>query len=72
LRSREIAAKRSIDTQKAFGDEKNFFEMGLARGSSIRQVQFEPGETDADDDYVIFDLDFDREKFPRSDRGTNC
>jgi len=36
--------------------------MELARGKSIRQVQFESGGIDRDDDYVVFDLDVDVEE----------
>lgn len=55
-----------IDSDKfrheAFNEEKNLFDMELARGNSIRQVQFESGGIDKDDDYVVFDLDVDLEK----------
>jgi hypothetical protein len=48
--------------ETSFNDEKNVFDTQLARGKSIRQVGFESGGIDTDDDYVIFDLDVDLEK----------
>lgn len=48
--------------EKAFGKKDSPFEDALRRGHSIRNIQFEPGGIDADDDYIVFDLDFDREK----------
>jgi hypothetical protein len=48
--------------EKAFGKKDNPFEDALQRGHSIRNIQFEPGGIDADDDYVVFDLDFDWDK----------
>lgn len=48
--------------QKAFKDDKNFFDMELTRGNSIRKVQFEAGGLDRDDDYIVFDLDIDWNK----------
>lgn len=49
----------------AFNTDRNFFDTELTRGNSIRQVQFEPGGTDEDDDYVVFDLDIDWDKIAR-------
>lgn len=51
--------------QKAFNNEKNYFELELVQGHSIRQVQFESAGVDEDDDYVMFDLDIDWEKISR-------
>ncbi len=50
--------------QMAFGKAKdtNYFELELEHGNSIRQVHFESGGVDEDDDYVIFHLDVDGEK----------
>ena len=53
----------SIDTatfqRHAFGNDQNYFETELARGRTIQGVRFESGGIDADDDYLIFDMDFD-------------
>jgi hypothetical protein len=38
-----------------FGSDRNYFDMELMRGNSIRQAQFEPGGIDEDDDYIVFD-----------------
>jgi hypothetical protein len=48
--------------EKAFGKKDNPFEDALKRGHSIRNIQFEPGGIDADNDYVVFDLDLDWDK----------
>ena len=45
--------------QQAFGNDRNDFETELALGHTIKNVHFESGGLDEDDDYLIFDLDFD-------------
>ena len=45
--------------QQAFGKDKNYFEMELARGNTFKDVRFEAAGNDEDDDRLIFDLDFD-------------
>lgn len=57
--------------QRAFNDMQNLFDMELARGNSIRQVQFESGGIDTDDDYVTFELDVDLEKTVKKRRGVD-
>jgi hypothetical protein len=51
--------------EKAFGKKDNPFEDALKRGHSIRNIQFEPGGMDADDDYIAFELDTDWDKVVR-------
>jgi hypothetical protein len=43
----------------AFGNMPNLFENELTRGHTIQAARFETGGTDEDDDYLVFDLDFD-------------
>ncbi len=43
----------------AFGDHPNMFENELTQGHTIQAARFETGGTDEDDDYLVFDLDFD-------------
>jgi len=56
-----MAGRMNAETfrQQAFGNERNYFEMELAHGHTIRDVRFESAGLDEDDDYVEFDLDFD-------------
>ena len=50
----------------AFGSsEKNYFELNLMRGNSIRNIQFESCGIDEDDDYVVIDLDLDWRKITK-------
>jgi hypothetical protein len=51
--------------EKAFNDENNLFTSEFMRGHAIQSVKFEPGGTDEDDDYVVFDLDVDWSKMAR-------
>ena len=37
----------------------NLFEVALKRGNTIRDVTFEPGGLDEDDDYLVLTLDDD-------------
>ena len=52
-----------IDTatfqRHAFGNDQNYFEAELARGRTIQGARFESGGIDEDDDYLVFDMDFD-------------
>ena len=52
-----------IDTatfqRHAFGNDQNCFEAELARGRTIQAARFESGGIDPDDDYLVFDMDFD-------------
>ena len=52
-----------IDTatfqRHAFGNDRNYFEAELARGRTIQGARFESGGIDEDDDYLVFDMDFD-------------
>lgn len=43
----------------AFGNHPNFFESELSQGHTIQGARFESGGIDEDDDYIVFDLDFD-------------
>lgn len=43
----------------SFGKMQNLFDTELARGHTIQDVRFESAGLDEDDDYLIFDLDFD-------------
>lgn len=45
--------------EKAFNNYNNDFALALSRDSSIRNVEFESGGLDMDDDYVVFKLDTD-------------
>ncbi len=44
---------------QAFNDDTNYFDTELTRGHTIQDVRFEGGKLDEDDDYLVFDLDFD-------------
>jgi hypothetical protein len=59
-----LAGRIDVDKfrQDAFGNDRNYFEMELMRGNSIRQAQFEPGGIDEDDDYIVFELNLDWDK----------
>ena len=50
-------------TVEQFADEtfqgENEFASRLAQGLAIRSVTFESGGLDKDDDYLVFELDFD-------------
>jgi hypothetical protein len=45
--------------KQTFGDKVNQFYFELERGNAIRSVVFEGAGLDEDDDYVVFELDFD-------------
>lgn len=53
--------------EKAFGRMNNMFTTELMRGHSIQGVQFESAGTDEDDDYVIIDLDIDRQRIAKKE-----
>ncbi len=51
--------------EKAFNNEKNYFDSEFARGHEIIEAHFESGGVDADDDYVVFDLDINWNKLAK-------
>lgn len=52
--------------QEAFNNDKNIFDLAFAQGHTITAARFEPGGIDEDDDYVVFDLDFDWHKLMKN------
>ena len=57
---RLLAGKMTVEqfTDETF-EGKNEFASRLAQGLAIRSVTFESGGLDKDDDYLVFELDFD-------------
>lgn len=53
---------------RAFHKEKNFFETELSRGNTVQAVRLERCGPDEDDDYLVFDLDFDWGAVPLTHR----
>ena len=45
--------------RQAFSNDRNYFDAELSRGRTIQDVRFESKGLDEDDDYLVFDLDFD-------------
>ena len=43
----------------AFGGDENVFDRELSRGRTIQGIRFERGGVDRDDDFLVFDMDFD-------------
>ena len=57
--------------RKTFHDQQNQFEHELSRNRSIRSVKFEGSGLDEDDDYLVFELDFDFGKVSLEEKGNN-